>query len=145
MTKYKVACWFTVIAACTCFATAQSSSTRLSAPPPVDPLKTATKPLTPKSAAPVHHKSSLVLPQNGKENTNAQLSRLEKQKIALSDTPKSASPTAPKTTSKKSADTSNGSGPAIDYTYQKPAGGKQADTPNARTPNATTPRVTKKN
>jgi hypothetical protein len=148
MTKYyKVAC-FATAAAWTCLAAAQSSPARLSTPPPADPLKTATKPLTPKSAAPVHHKSSVVLPQKpaGKENTNAELTRLERQKTVLSGSPKSGSPSAPKSTSPaKPADTAAGSGPAIDYKYQKPAGGKQADTPNARTPNATTPRVTKRN
>ena len=148
MTKYRVACCFTVVAACTCLAMAQSSVGRLSTPPPADPLKTATKPLTPKSAAPAHHKASVMLPQKptGKDNTNAELTRLERQKTVLSSSPKSGSPIAPKSSSTaKPADPSAGSGPAIDYKYQKPAGGKQADTPNARAPNATTPRVTKKN
>ncbi len=149
MMKYKVACWFGVAAAWTCLATAQSSQSHLSSPAqPVDPLKTATKPLTAKSAAPAPHKSSVAMPQkpSGKASTNTELSRLERQKIVLSNGPKSATPTSTKNTpSPKPAGTSAGSSAPIDYKYQKPVGGRQSDTPNARTPNSTTPRVAKKN
>ncbi|MFZ0294378.1 MAG: hypothetical protein WAL52_12295 [Candidatus Sulfotelmatobacter sp.] len=136
MMKYKVICWFVIAAASTCLATAQSA----------DPLKNATKPLTEKSATPAPHKSSVALPPARTTNTNAELNRLERQKIVLSDNPKSAAPSARKNASSmKPAETSADSSAPIDYKYQKPAGGRQADTPNAHTPNSSTPRVTKKN
>jgi hypothetical protein len=146
MMKCKVACYFAVAAAWTCLATAQSSSSRLSPAPPADPLKTVTKPLTEKSAAPVQHKSSVALPPAPRTNTNAELSRLERQKIVLSNNPETVTPSTRKSAaSPKPAETSAGSSAPIDYKYQKPVGGKQADTPNARTRNSSTPRVTKKN
>jgi hypothetical protein len=149
MMKYKVACWFAIAAAWSCLAAAQSSQSHLSSPAqPADPLKTATQPLIGKSAAPAQHKSSVVMPQKpaSKANTNAELTRLERQKIVLSNNPKSVAPSSTKNTSSpKSASTSAGASVPIDYKYQKPVGGRQADTPNARTPNSTTPRVTKKN
>ena len=149
MMKCKAACWFAVAAVWTCLATAQSSQSHLSSAQPPDPLKTVTKPLTEKSATPAQHKSSVAMPQQraGKANTNAELSRLERQKIVLSNNPKSVAPSSTKkyclTETEKYGD-SRSSAP-IDYKYQKPAGGRQSDTPNARTPNSTTPRVTKKN
>jgi hypothetical protein len=147
--KYKVACWFAIAAAWTCLAAAQSSQTHLSSPvQSPDPLKSATRPLTAKSAAPAQHKSSVVMPQKpaSKENTNAELSRLERQKTVLSNNPKSVTPSSTKNTSSpKSAGTSASASAPIDYKYHEPVGGRQADTPNARTPNSTTPRVTKKN
>ncbi|MGA9508848.1 MAG: hypothetical protein WBV55_09535 [Candidatus Sulfotelmatobacter sp.] len=146
MRKCKVACWFAVAAVWTCLATAQSSQSRLSPAPPADPLKNITKPLTEKFAAPAPHKSSVALPPARKANTNAELSRLERQKIVLSNNPKSATPSTRKNASStKAAETSGGSSAPIDYTYQKPVAGRQADTPNARSPNSSTPRVTKKN
>ena len=94
MMKCKVACWFAVAAVWTCLATAQSSQSHLSSAQPPDPLKTVTKPLTEKSATPAQHKSSVAMPQQpaGKANTNAELSRLERQKIVLSNNPKSVAP-----------------------------------------------------
>ncbi len=148
MMKYKFACWFALATALTCVVTAQSSQSHLSPAEPPDPLKTVTKPLTEKSVTPAQHKSSVVMPQRsaGKADTNAELSRLERQKIVLSNNPKSVAPSTLKNASSpKPAETSAGSSPPIDYKYQKPAGGRQSDTPNARTPNSTTPRVTKKN
>ncbi len=148
MMKCKVACWFAVAAVWTCLATAQSSQSHLSSAQPPDPLKTVTKPLTEKSATPAQRKSSVAMPQQpaGKANTNAELSRLERQKIVLSNNPKSVAPSSAKNTSSpKLKSTATASSAPIDYKYQKPAGGRQSDTPNARTPNSTTPRVTKKN
>jgi hypothetical protein len=146
MMKYKVACWFAVATAWTCLATAQSSQSHLSSAPAPDPLKTVTKPLTEKSATPAQHKPSVAMPPARTTNTNAELSRLERQKLVLSNNPKSVSPSAPKSAaSTKTAKTSAGTSAPIDYKYQKPTGGRQSDTPNARTPNSTTPRVTKKN
>ena len=99
MMKYKVACWFAIAAAWTGLAAAQSSQSHLSSPAQsADPLKTATKPLTAKSAAPAQHKSSIVMPQKpaSRENTNAELSRLEREKIVLSNNPKSVTPSSTK-------------------------------------------------
>ncbi|MGB7602066.1 MAG: hypothetical protein WBM24_17290 [Candidatus Sulfotelmatobacter sp.] len=148
MMKCKVASWFVLATAWACLATAQSSTSRLSPAPPPDPLKTVTKPLTEKSATPAQHRSSVVMPQKpaGKASTNAELGRLERQKIVLSNNPETVAPSPRKSASSaKPAETSAGNSAPIDYKYQKPVGGKQADTPNARTPNSTTPRVTKKN
>jgi hypothetical protein len=152
MMKCRVASLFAVAAAWTCLATAQSSQSHLSSAPQPDPLKTATKPLIEKSATSAPHKSSVAMPPVRTTNTNAELGRLERQKIVLSNNPKSVTPSTQKSAastktvaSTKTAETSAGTSAPIDYKYQKPAGGRQADTPNARTPNSTTPRVTKKN
>jgi len=147
MMKCKVACWFAVAAVWTCLATAQSSQSHLSSAQPPDPLKTVTKPLTEKSATPAQHKSSAAMPPVRRTNTNAELSHLERQKIVLNNNPKSVTPGSTKNTPSppKATATATASSAPIDYKYQKPAGGRQSDTPNARTPNSTTPRVTKKN
>ncbi|MFY9951210.1 MAG: hypothetical protein WAK27_21090 [Candidatus Sulfotelmatobacter sp.] len=152
MMKCKAACWFAVAAVWTCLATAQNSQSHLSSTQPPDPLKAVTKPLTEKSATPAQHKSSAAMPPVRRTNTNAELSHLERQKIVLSNDPKSVTPGARKNAVSaktpaptKTTETSAGTSAPIDYKYQKPAGGRQSDTPNARTPNSTTPRVTKKN
>jgi hypothetical protein len=148
MMKYKFACWFALATVLTCVVTAQSSPSHLSPAQPPDPLKTVTKPLTEKSATPAQHKSSVVMPQKParRASTDVELSRLERQKIVLSNNPKGVAPSSTKNASSpKQAESSAGSSAPIDYKYQKPAGGRQADTPNARTPYSTTPRVTKKN
>ena len=151
MMKCKVACWFAVAAVWTCLATAQSSQSHLSSTQPPDPLKAVTKPLTEKSATPAQHKSSAAMPPVRRTNTNAELSHLERQKIVLNNNPKSVTPGShekirpQRICRKRQLRTTAGSSAPIDYKYQKPAGGRQSDTPNARTPNSTTPRVTKKN
>jgi hypothetical protein len=64
MTQYKVICLFVAIAGGLCLATAQSSQVgSSSAKRGADPLQTATKPLTPKSAMPPQRKSPVVAPK----------------------------------------------------------------------------------
>jgi hypothetical protein len=148
MIKYKVGCWLATAAVFTSLAAAQNSQLYLSTTRPApDPLKDATKPLAEKSAITVQHKAPVMLPQKpaASGNTSAELSRLERQKVTA-NTPQSrgVSSTQMKTSSKL-GDTSTESTAPINYKYQKPAGGMQAETRNARTPNSSTPRVTKKN
>jgi hypothetical protein len=148
MMNYKVACWLATAAVFTCVATAQNSQLYLSTTRPApDPLKNATKPLTEKSATTVHSKASAVLPQKPASggNTSAELSRLERQKVTAKSPQTSGASSMPKKSSSKPGDTSTASAAAINYKYQKPAGGMQAETRNARTPNSSTPRVTKQN
>jgi hypothetical protein len=154
MMKYKFASCLAIVAAWTCLATAQTSQAHLSSTRPTpDPLKNATKPLTEKSANTPRHKSSVVPSQRsaGAGKTSAELTGLERQKDAAKG-PTNNATRSPRNTasskplaSSKTADTSTGNGAAIDYTYKKPAGGRQAETPNAHAPNSSTPRVTKKN
>jgi|HubBroStandDraft_1064217.scaffolds.fasta_scaffold69386_2 hypothetical protein len=109
-----------------------------------DPLQNVTKPLTPKSAMPPQRKPAPVVPTSpGTGKTNSELIRLERQPVKA-ETPKNggakAAQGAPLV---KSADASSGTGPAINFKYQKPVGGMQAATPNAKTANPSTPRVKK--
>lgn len=145
--KYKVACCFVTLAAWSCVAMAQNSQAHLStAKSAPDPLKTVTKPITEKSAAtPVHHKSSVVPPQKpaGSANTSTELSRIEGEKASAKGPTSAGTGASKKTSPSKVANTSGGSGPAINYKYQKPAGGTQANTPNAHMANSSVPRVKK--
>lgn len=154
MMKYKFASSLAIAAAWTCLAAAQTSQAHLSSTRPTpDPLKSATKPLTEKSANTPRHKSSAVPSQSseGARKTSAELTGLERQKDAARG-PTNSATSSPRNTaspkppaSSKTADTSAGNGAGIDYKYKKPAGGLQAQTPNAHAPNSSTPRVTKKN
>lgn len=143
--KYKVACCFATAAAWSCLAMAQNSQTHLStAKSAPDPLKAATKPITEKSATtPVHHKSSVVLPTPaGSANTSTELGRVEGEKVSTKG--QTSGGTALKnTSSSKTANPTGGSAPGINYKYQKPAGGTQANTPNAHMANSSVPRVKK--
>lgn len=145
--KNRVAFWLAIGAVCTCLATAQNSQVHSSAAKSTpDPLKSATKPLTPKSGTTPHHSSPSVPTSKPAStgNTNAELTRLERQKVTTKG-PKPGAGTPKNPTGSKPADTSSASGPGINYKYQKPAGGMEAATPNAHSPNSNTPRVTKKN
>jgi len=164
MMKYKFASGLAIAAAWTCLATAQTSQAHLSSTRPTpdplksatsrptpDPLKSATKPLTEKSANAPRHRSSMVPPQRsaGAGKTNAELTGLERQRDAVkgptnraASSPRNTSLSKPPATS-KTAGTPAGNGTAIDYQYKKPAGGLQAQTPNAHAPNSLTPRVNK--
>lgn len=126
-------------------ATAQSSQVHSSsAKSTSDPLQAATKPLTPKSAMPSSgHKSSAAVlpPSTNVGKTNAELSRVEREKIKTGPST-SASKDSPKLAS---APKSNEANPAINYKYQKPVGGLKATTPDANAKGSSTPRVTKKN
>jgi hypothetical protein len=145
--KYKVACCFATAAAWSCLAMAQNSQAHLStAKSAPDPLKTVTKPLTEKSATTaVHHKSSVVLSQTpaGSTNTSTELSRVEGEKISTKGQTSGGTGALKNTSPSKTANISGGSGPGINYKYQKPAGGTQASTPNAHMANSSVPRVKK--
>lgn len=144
--NFRAAGVFAVAVAWTCLGTAQISQTHASSTHSApDPLKEATKPLTPKSAAPTHHASAAVPPPAATTTkTSAELNKLERQNTAPKG-PKTSNATAPKGPSTlKSADTSANVGSGVNFKYQKPAGGVEASTPNAHSPNVGT-RVTKKN
>jgi hypothetical protein len=143
--KSKVACLFAIAVAGMCLATAQNSSSRsASAKPGQDPLQNAVKPLTPKSAMPSGRKSARAVPPraNVPQKTNAELDRLEKQNIKVGSSESGGKVSSAKGTAAPKAAPS---GSAIDFKYQKPAGGVQATTPDANARNSGTPRVTKKN
>jgi hypothetical protein len=146
MMKYKLASGLAIAAAWTCLATAQTSQAHLSSTRPTpDPLKNSTKPLTEKSANTPRHRSSVPPPQRsaGAGKTSAELTGLERQKdAAKGPTPRNTALSKSAATS-KTAGTPAANGTAIDYQYKKPAGGLQAQTPNARAPNSSTPRVKK--
>jgi hypothetical protein len=144
MMKYRLVCWFVTVAALIGLAAAQTSpvhsSSAKSAP---DPVKAATKPLTPKSAMPSNRKSSAVVPNPSTSDgkTSAELNRLERQPIEAGGS-KSATP-AKGASAPKSTGTSAGSGSGINFKYQQPTGGMKATTPDANSKNSSTPRVKK--
>jgi hypothetical protein len=146
MTKCKVVGLFLTVAIWTCIATAQSSPAGPSSPKAApDPLQSATKPLTPKSAMPAHRKSSTVAPNpaaSGK-NTTAELTRLEQQNIKAGSSSSSNKASAKSTALPKPASTSAGNGQGINFKYQKPVGGMKATNPNANAPSSGTNRVKK--
>jgi hypothetical protein len=139
--KSKIVCLLVTAAIMTVLCVAQSTKP-LSSPSKTakDPLVAATKPITPKSAMPAHPKSAAVLPPATGKNTTAELTHLENQKISTPTANNGSGKGAPVT---KRTRTSGASGPAIDYRYQKPVGGKQASTPDANARNSSTPRVKK--
>lgn len=143
--KARVICLFAAVLSGICLAPAQNSEVHSSAAKSgSDHLQTATKPLTPKSAMPSRHKSSIAVPKAGTKsaNTNAELARLERQSNKAA-APKSGSAAAAKSGSPKAYGTSAQKRDVIDFKYQKPVGGTQAATPSAHTPNSSTPRVKK--
>jgi hypothetical protein len=134
--KYRVVCWFVAAAALICLATAQNSQVRASsAKAGPDPLQTATKPLTPKSAMPAQRKSSVAEPiaSTSSRNTTAELTHLERQNIKAGGSKSGAGP-AKSASAPKSANTSAGRS-GIDFKYQKPVGGVRAATPDAHAAN----------
>ncbi len=122
MMKCKVVFWFVTGVALIGLAAAQSSKVgSSSAESGPDPLQTATKPLTPKSAIAPHSKSSAGV-RNASTNTqktNAELTRLERQSVKAGGS-KNGSTGAAKAPPVKSANTSSGSGSGINASYQKP-------------------------
>lgn len=148
MMKYGVLSLFVAMASLIGQATAQSSQGRsysASGNSSRDPLQTATKPLTPKSAMPAHRTSTVAAPGNAARgrNTTAELNRLERQNVKTKS-PKSNS-TAPANAAPlaKSGNASDSGGSKINFTYQKPVAGLQAATPKANSANSATPRVQK--
>jgi hypothetical protein len=86
-----------------------------------DPVKTATRPLAPKSVMPgaTQHKSAPVVPNRTTQNTNAELAHLERGQTTAGSKSSSTAKVAPYKSAPSSKPT-----PKIDYKYQKPAGGK---------------------
>jgi len=131
-----------------CLATAQSSKAHSSSTKTgSDPLTTATKPLTPKSAMEPRHKSAAVLPSSNKSaaRTSTELSRLERHPAKTTNEKSTASVKAASVPKTGSSDPTAVSNSRTNFKYQKPNGGVQAATPNAHSPNPPTPRVTKPN
>ena len=123
MMKYKAVFWFVTCAVWIGVATAQKSKPLSSSPKASPaPVHAATKPLTPKSAMPPPHKSSVVAPHASKSNqkSNAELNHLERQPIKATSPKKTAkSASAP-----KPAGATNANGSGINSTYQKPVPNK---------------------
>ena len=102
--KNRLIYWFVTAAVCTCLATAQNSQVHSSAAKTSpDPLKSATKPLTQKSATTPHRSSSSVpapKPAGTSKpsttgNTSSELTRLERQNVTAKGS-KTASTSAPR-------------------------------------------------
>jgi hypothetical protein len=144
MTKYRIVCWFFALTASSCLSLAQSSQVGASsAKRGPDPLKTATQPLTPKSAMPPQRQPSADVPSAASSHKTAmELSHLERQNNGAVSSNSGAraakGPSAP-----KSADASAAQDPTINFKYKKPVGGMQAARPDANTKNSSTPRVKK--
>jgi hypothetical protein len=144
MMKYRVVCLFVTVAAGICLATAQNSQVRSSSTKSgPDSLQTATKPLTPKSAMPVHPKSSAApAVSTSGQKTSTELTHLERQNIKA-QSPKSGSTGPAKSASVPKPTQTSASGSGIDFKYQKPVGGMTASTPGANSKASGTPRVKK--
>jgi hypothetical protein len=122
MMKCRMVILFVTMAAFVGLAAAQNSKVGLSSTPTAkDPLKTATKPLTPKSAIQPHSKSSAPLPNASANSrkTDAELTRLEHQSVKASG-PKSGNTAAAKSAPVKPISPPATSGSGINATYQKP-------------------------
>ena len=148
MMKYRMICCAVTAAALIGPAAAQSSSVHSSLPKSTASTSSAhpttSKPLTPKSAMPAPHKSSVAKPgsSGGTVKANGELNHLERQNIKA--TPAKSTTPAPSKTP-KSSESSSGNGSGINATYQKPVGGLRATTPDANSANGNKARVTKKN
>jgi hypothetical protein len=83
---------------------------------------TAAKPLTPKSAMPSAHKSSVVPPNAAKttSNSSAELARLERQNLQSAGKSSDGKTAKPRPAQVPSQRQSAASGPGINFPYQKP-------------------------
>jgi len=146
--KLRIVCLCVALAASISLATAQHSQARSSSAKPArDPLQTAIKPLTPKSATTPGHKSSVAVPKTSKSGPNitAELTQLERQKIKTGTSKRKDAGAVRRTSVPKSPDTTARAGSGNNFKYEKPTGGMTATKPDAHTANSSTPRVTKKN
>jgi hypothetical protein len=146
--KLRVVCCCVTVAASISLATAQHSQARSSSAKPArDPLQTAIKPLTPKSATTPRRRSSVVVPKASKSgpNATAELNQLERQNGKPGTSKSKGAGVVKRTSVPKSPDTTARAGSGINFKYEKPAGGMTATKPDARNANSSTPRVTKKN
>jgi hypothetical protein len=122
MLNPKTGILFVTVAAFIGLGAAQNSKLALSSTSPrQDPLKTATKPLTPKSAAQPPRRSSVRLPNRATPSSqnSAELNRLERDSMNTG-VAKSNQTATVKTPSLKPAVTSSKSGSGINASYQKP-------------------------
>jgi hypothetical protein len=122
MMKRKIVFWFVAGAAVVGMATAQNPKVGASSSKAgTDPLKTATKPLTPKTAIAPRSKTSgsISTSSANSQRTNAELTRLERQSVKAGSSKGGNAGTA-KAAPVKSAKTSSPSGSGINASYQKP-------------------------
>lgn len=120
MINHKILSWVVVASALISVAAAQNSQVpSFPAKSGPDAMNTAIKPLTPKSAMPIHRKSSIGVPNVSKSgsSTNAELSRLERTSIKPVPSIRDGSG-ALKSVPKQAPAKSAGSG--INATYHKP-------------------------
>jgi hypothetical protein len=113
MTKSGICLAILATVAASGLATAQSSGAKRN--PDLD-LKTATQPLMPKSEIAPRKSSGPTLPASN-HNTNQELTKVERQKLAGANSSKTTSPPI-KLRPEKSAPANSGSG--INASYQKP-------------------------
>lgn len=106
-----------------------------------DPIKSATKPLTPKSAMPEQRKLAAVVPPATGAHTSSELGRMERSSVRASNSKPEGSSAAKVPSITKSSGTAPSQSQSMNFKYQKPAGGTQASAPNARAANSTKPRV----
>jgi len=146
--KHKTIFLFLALAAMIGVATAQSSQghSLSGSKSGADP---ATKPLSPKSAMPAQHKSSVPAPvaSSAKGSTTSELNHLEHQNphATKGSATRAKSTPAPKPAAQpKSTETSTAKGSGVNFKYQKPKGGMQAETPDPNSANSKTSRVKKK-
>lgn len=148
--KHKIIFLFLALAAMIGLVTAQSSQghSLSGSKSGADP---ATKPLSPKSAMPAQHKSSVPAPvgKRATGSTTSELKQLEHQNQHASASAKGtargkSAPAAKPVAQAKSTETSTANGSGVDFKYQKPKGGMRAETPDPNTANSNTPRVKKK-
>jgi len=101
------------------------------------------KPLTPKSSMPTPHKSSVAAPGSSGSTVkaNGELTHLERQNVKATPAKNTLAPAK----TPKSSESASGNGSGINGTYQKPAGGLRATTPDANSANGNKARVTKRN
>ena len=152
MAKYQYVFLSLVVTALIGVATAQKSQPRpSSAKSGSEPLTSATKPLTPKSAMPAHRKPATAgkpaiagpRPVTSSSKATTELNHLERGQNAKNGGSKSSSTAPAKSASAKSTGTPASSGSGIDFKYQKPVAQKPA-TPGAHS-QGPTPEVTKQN
>jgi hypothetical protein len=116
--------WFVAVLCGIGMATGQTSPQNPKLETKADPLRSETQPLTPKSAMPASHKTSLPRSvPNSSRNTSAELQRLERENSSASSRDRAQAAKLPPVKSVGKAEKSN---PPINSKYQKPVGGMTA-------------------
>jgi hypothetical protein len=111
--------------ACVGVITAQSTPTKSSSAPRSAGRSAVLKPLTPKSAMPAAHKSSLAMPKvTSTGNTTAELTRMERTNTKPASSKSSTAPATKLPTTQKAAPAN----PEINFQYQKTDPKKTAST-----------------